>query len=150
MTGPLTDRMRLGNDALSRQAKAGVVPVPPLPPRRKKEKREHAIYVYGARHPEQPTCWLAQFDESDNECSGAIEHAHLFRQQTLRKLGLGRYLGDAAVWEWACRHHHFRFDNYRGLFVPRCALSEETERFSAANGLGDYLDKHFGEREMAA
>ena len=28
MSGPLTDRMRLGNDALSHQAKAGVRPVP--------------------------------------------------------------------------------------------------------------------------
>ncbi|HTZ63505.1 MAG TPA: hypothetical protein VMB51_05320 [Solirubrobacteraceae bacterium] len=130
-------------------AKAHVLPVAPLPPRRKrKPERETAVYVYGARHPEQPTCWLAAF--SDQPCAGPLEHAHLIEQQTLKREGLGRYLGDAAVWEWACRRHHFGFDSRLRVFVPRTALSEETERFAAAHGLTDYLDRRYGEREPIA
>jgi hypothetical protein len=144
----LSPHLRLGNDALSHQAKAGVRPVAPFPPRRRsKPAREHAIYVYGARHPEQPTCWLARF--AQDGCAGQLDHAHLVPQQTLRKLALGRYLGDAAVWEWACRHHHFLFDAHLRLFVPRSALSEETERFAAANGLADYLDRRYGPKAAA-
>jgi hypothetical protein len=133
----------------SSDAKAGVLPVAPLPPRRnKKPEREHAVYVYGHRHPEQPVCFLAAY--ATDACAGQLEHAHLIPKAKLRQLGLGRYLGDAAVWEYACRRHHFRFDALLGLHVPRAALSGETERFAAAHGLTDYLDQRFGGRQEAA
>jgi hypothetical protein len=128
----------------SEQAKANVLPVPKPEPQPKGRKREHAIYIYGHRHPEKPVCWFATFAETP--CAGLLEHAHLIDQQTLRKLGLARYLGDAAVWEWACRRHHFGFDSRLRVFVPRSALSQETERFAAAHGLGEHLARRFGER----
>lgn len=134
------------NRVPSDQAKAGVRPVSPLPPRRRDKKpRETATYVYGARHVEDPTCWLKQFAE--DACAGHIEHAHVIPQQILRKEGLGRYLGDAAVWEPACRHHHFLFDAHLKIFVPRSALSDETERFAAAHGLTEYLERRYGARQ---
>jgi hypothetical protein len=144
----LSPHLRRGAEPLSHQAKAGVVPIPrrPLP---KKKDTPKATYVYGERHVENPTCWLAQFCEAQ-PCGGALEHAHLIPQRTLRELGLGRYLGDAAVWEQACRRHHFLFDAHLKVFVPRSALSDETERFAAANGLVDYLDRRYGAREAVS
>jgi hypothetical protein len=127
----------------SAEAKSGVHPIPKPERQPKGRKREHTIYVYGHRHPEVPVCWFIPFVETP--CAGQLEHAHLIDQQTLRKLGLGRFLGDAAVWEWACRRHHFGFDSPR-VFVPRSALSQETERFAAAHGLVEHLDRRYGER----
>ena len=48
----LTDKMRLGNDALSHQAKAGVVPIPKTGTR-KKAKSVRTESIRGAKRVEQ-------------------------------------------------------------------------------------------------
>lgn len=49
----LTDKMRLGNDALSHQAKAGVVPIPKTGERKKKAKSVRTESTRGAKRVEQ-------------------------------------------------------------------------------------------------
>jgi hypothetical protein len=93
-------------------------------------------------------CWLRAF--SDKPCAGRMDRAHLIERQRLKKEGLGEHVLDEATWRPACRLHHFSFDAFRGVVVPRLALPVETERFAERHGLGWYLDRRFGEPQDVA
>lgn len=94
----LNPNARHGAEALSRQAKSGVVPRPKSEPREKsprrplravsvkraRERRKEARYTFACDVEQQvATCWLAPF--SDTPCSGRIEKVHLLAKQTVRR-----------------------------------------------------------------
>ena len=133
--------------APSHEAKADVVPVPPLPPRRRSKPPEReTLYTFGGLPVEIPACFLAQF--TGTPCGGRMERAHLIREQTIRR-EVSRsklILWAPAVWRPACHVHHGELDQSKKLRLPRSAIPAETELWAATNGLTYWLDKTYGER----
>jgi hypothetical protein len=124
------------------------VRIPPRPAQRRSRDSE-AILTYACdMDGETPDCWLRQFTSTD--CAGRMDRAHLIPKQTLKKAGLAEHILDPATWRPACRYHHFSFDAYRGVEVPRSSVPVETERFADRYGLGWYLTRRFGAREDVA
>jgi hypothetical protein len=136
--------LRLGNDALSAQAKAGVMPVPRRKPKAKPDRE--TLYTFGCLPAEMPECWLAQFMPSVS-CDGRMERAHLIREQTIRR-EVSRsklILWAPAVWRPACHRHHGELDQTKALRIPRGAIPVETEQWAAGHGLAWWLDREYGE-----
>jgi hypothetical protein len=148
----VSPHLRLGNDALSAQVKADVLPVAKPEPRKRSRRAprraadREAIYTYAFQHPDQPTCWLKQFSVKERACEGRMDRAHLVEQQTLKKEGHPELCPDPRTWVPACRWHHTQFDGHFGVQVPRSALPVELEKLCEEIGLGWYLDRRFGER----
>lgn len=139
--------LRLGNDALSRQAKAAVLPVPKHEHQPKGKHREReTLYTFGCLPEEIPACFLAQF--TGTTCAGRMERAHLIREQTIRR-EVSRsklILWAPAVWRPACHRHHGELDQTKTLRIPRSAIPAETEQWAADHGLDWWLDRTYGER----
>jgi hypothetical protein len=89
---------RHGAEALSHQAKAGVMPIEKPEPRQKtprrplrrvsakraRERRREATYTFACDVEQRvATCWLAPF--SQTPCSGRIEKVHLIAKQIVRR-----------------------------------------------------------------
>lgn len=101
--------------------------------------REHAVHASGTMPP----------------CAGRLVKAHLIRRQTLEREAPGFDVWDERVWVWACggplgnAGHHGQLDaGHRPLRVPRAALPAEVEVVAAELGLGWWLDREYGPREL--
>jgi hypothetical protein len=134
--------------APSHEAKADVMPVPPLPPRRRSKPPEReTLYTFGHLPEEIPACWLAQFAPGVS-CEGRMQKAHLIRGQTIRR-EVSRsklVLWAPAVWRPACYRHHTMLDQSKTLQIPRSAIPVETELWAAEHGLEWWLAETYGER----
>lgn len=97
-------------------------------------------------------CFLAAF--SDRPCDGRLIRAHLIPKQLLKRHGVDPW--DERSWVPACggltgcSGHHGALDVARTLRVPREALPACIEELAADAGLGWWLDRTYGEKEMAA
>jgi hypothetical protein len=108
-----------------------------------------AIYEYACIEGEPATCWLRQFDALNRECSGRMDRAHLIEKQRLRKEGHADLIDDPRTWVPACRLHHFSWDAYRGVTVPREALPEPLVALCDELGLLWWIDRRYPERSAA-
>lgn len=133
----------------SAEAKSGVhpIPKPERQPKGRRERERPTLYTYGFLPGETPTCFLAQFAPG-SPCDGRMEHAHLIREQTIRK-HVSRsklILWAPAVWRPACHRHHGLLDQSKTLRIPRSAIPAETEAWALEHGLSWWLAETYGER----
>lgn len=89
-------------------------------------------------------------------CDGELVKCHLIKRTVLRAAGAGRsveWCHDA--WVWGCGGpmgnggHHGMFDSSRTLKLPRSAIPAGTESLAEAYDLTWWLDKEYGERDLA-
>jgi hypothetical protein len=102
-----------------------------------------------------PGCWVALNVIGCGPCDGRLVLAHLISRQVLRREGFGDLVWHDAVYETVCggamglSGHHGQIDG-RTLRIPREVLPGALETFAEAHGLGWWLDRTYGVREVAA
>lgn len=143
----LNPNARHGAEALSRQAKRGVMPIP-KPERRSGGNAAHYTYAVG----QHADCWFARFTETP--CSGRLVRCHIIDKQVLRRAGADPW--DDRAWVWGCggaghgnEGHHGEFDARR-LIVARSALPAGVEELAIEIGAERRLYRRFGPLEAAA
>jgi hypothetical protein len=101
-----------------------------------------------------PGCWVAEHVQNSGPCDGRLVRAHLIPKQLLRRERLFEW--DPRVWVPVCGGptgiggHHGQLDHSRTLRIPREKLPAFVEQFADDNGIGWYLDREYGPKEMAA
>jgi hypothetical protein len=154
----LNPNARHGAEALSRQVKANVLPIPKPEKRERKPKglkrsrrKREAIYAYACNFDGvEAACWLKQFSTKEKACEGRMDHAHLIDKAVLKREGFAHLCGDERTWVPACRWHHTQFDRRLGVTVPREALPPELLKLVEEIGLMWWIDRRYGERREVA
>jgi hypothetical protein len=101
-------------------------------------------------------CWFQAHLDGIGPCSGRLVKCHLLPRQLLKREGYTWAIDDDRSWVPGCggpmgnAGHHGMLDTSRTLRIPRSVVPSYVEELAEECGLGWWLDREYGPREMAA